>query len=262
MNETEKKVIVKEKSNKGIIILLVILILIVLGLSMLVVYDKILIRNDIVEDNKNNEILLSLKDNTYDLSLDTSNGYYFKFINDTEYECLIHSNVDDDYVSKGTYKYDGKNIKLSDEKISVILNGSMLYVKNIDNYSTSEDGIMYVYFNRNIMKEEFTKIGVAAAERRKNEWNNSHSEKIINSEGSVEWCYKYDDDDKIACSINIKQYFENYSQYECNNNPKSVYQESVISSGKCEEDYSTYWSFSNVEKDENGYNVTGSWTGI
>lgn len=263
-NEVEEKVIVKGKSNKGIIILLVILILMVMGLSIFVVCDKIISKNDIVEEEKNNEILLSLKDNTYDLSLDASNGYYFKFINDTEYECLIPSNVDDVYASKGTYKYDGKNIKLSDKRISVILYGSMLYV-NIDNYSIEEDGSMYydIYFNRKIMKDEFSKIGMAAANTRIEEWNKNHSVKMIRTEGNVERCYKNGNDSKeFACSITIKQFFEEYDKYTCENDPYSAYQESVISSGECKDGYSTFWSFSSVDKNEDGYKVYGRWTGI
>lgn len=57
MNENEENVIVKTKTNKGIIILLVILILMVIGLSAYVVYDKVISKDETNEnvENKNEE---------------------------------------------------------------------------------------------------------------------------------------------------------------------------------------------------------------
>lgn len=274
-NEIKEKSDVKKKTSKRTIILLVILILIIIGLSVFIVYDKLINTSDNkrevnkikeTETNKSNETdgkIESLKENIYYLYID-DDKYYFKFLNETEYECNVYDADNYDYHSKGTYEFDGKNIKISDDKIKLTFNDYMIYVNFNDNdgIDLSSEHIEYIYFNENVIKEEFKNIGVAAAEKRKNEWNNTHSEKIVNSEGSVEWCYKYDDDDKIACSINIKQYFEKYNKNECENNPTSPYQESVISSGECMDEYSTYWSFSNVEKDKNGYNISGSWTGI
>ncbi len=275
--------VVKTKTNKVVIILIVILSLMVIGLSIVIVYNNFINKNGIDEESKKEEItetnkessnieeaeeIKSLKDNIYYLSSDNDN-YYFEFINDNEYKCLIKNydlNIQDatDYSSNGTYEFDGNNIKLSDEKIKLILDEDKLYV-NINNYTTYENLPLYydVYFNKDVIEEEFKQIGEAAQETRQTEWNNTHSEKIIRAKGNVNWCYKYENDEgKISCSITINQYFENYDQNECINNPMSVYQESVISSGECKEDYSTYWSFSYAVKEEDGYNVYGSWTGI
>lgn len=263
---------ISKKTNKGVIVALILLIIMVVGLSGYIVYDKVVNRKDIKDEindktkekvNETNDEIKLLKDNVYYLYLD-DDKYYLKFLNDTEYECNIKDANSEDYYSKGTYEFDGKNIKLSDEKINLTLNDYMIYVNFNDNddIDLSYEHIEYIYFNKNVIKKEFENIGVAAAEKRKNEWNNTHSEKIINSEGSVEWCYKYEDDDKIACSIDIKQYFEKYNKNQCDNDPTSPYQESVISSGKCMDKYSTYWSFSNVEKSENGYTISGNWTGM
>ena len=150
MDENNEKV-VKTKTSKGVIALLVILILIVIGLSSYIVYDKFISKDNIKEEIKNtkneeknesesdeNESN-SLKGKKFVLSTEgNKKDFYFNFISDTEYECLISdidgkANNDYKYNSKGTYTYDGKNITLSDSKIDVILKDSMLYV-NFDNY--------------------------------------------------------------------------------------------------------------------------------
>lgn len=281
MNENNEKV-VKTKTSKGVIALLVILILIVIGLSSYIVYDKFTSKDNVKEEIKNtkneeknesesneNESN-SLKGKKFVLSTEgNKKNFYFNFISDTEYECLISdidgkANNDYKYNSKGTYTYDGKNITLSDSKIDVILKNSMLYV-NFDNYKfASETENCYdVYFDVNKINEEFKKIGDIAAKERIENWNSNHSIKINKTEGKVDSCYRYenDADNYMACSINVHQYFNDYDQYACINDSTSIYQESVISSGKCESDHSVYWSFRGVYRNENGYTISGSWTG-
>lgn len=276
MNEKE------DKKSKKLVVIITLLILIIIGLLGYIVYDKIISKdngkdngkdNISIEDKKestsNEKGRNSLKGNVYNLSLENDNNdkYYFKFINDTEYECLIRNTESNDgnvdYISSGKYTFDGKNIKVSDENIDITFKESMLYI-NVNNYSIMNEGKYYeVYFNKNIIKQEFEKIGLAAANTRKDEWNNNNSVKMIKTEGNVDWCYKIEgDNDTIACSINIKQFFKEYDKNKCENDSTSAYAISTISSGRCGEGYSTYWSFSSVDKKENGYNVYGSWTGI
>lgn len=266
-----------KKTNKGIVILLVIFILITIGLLSYIIYDKFISNNTDTtkttkETNKEtktgNENTKSLSGKTYVTMLDENekNYQYLKFIDDTNYEFNIENFSGEKYVQNGTYTYDGTTLKINDEKIKVKFYNDMILV-NYDNPDTDiDDGasyLYYVYINKDNINKEFENMAKVAAKNRLEKWNSSNDVKMNNTSASVTWCYAYENDSGIACSTTVSQYFDNYSYDTCKNDEASAFFNSIISSGSCESDHSTYWSFYGFEKTNDEYNVIGSgWTGL
>ena len=267
--------VVKQKSNKGLIVLIVILILMVLGLSGYLVYNKFIAKDTEPKtvDKSDNSLDNETKEDKTIEYASIDGKEYLKLKEDNTYE--LKYNMSGTLKEKsGIYKT-SNNGYLLDEKYNAIVTNDIIEIEDILSEESLKSNL--ILFNKKSIesiKETINNSVTNEIKVREQLWkkNNPQVAEVQKVEVNTSQCMRYAFDggqinkDNIVCSISYNSYLKDYDYETCKNELSNSDKEMkfalyAISSGQCEKEYVNNWSFFSLDLNNN-YKVLGTFTGL